>query len=185
MLSLEPKPTIRFRKINSKNNISTIDDQFISPNIELEKTKNNNFRIDLSSKSNNKSKNKSNNKKNKNKKSEKNKIYTTSFIDIAIINYNKGFYHASLENAFKSLENENCSVKANYIILLSYLEMYDIDSAEKFVQNKKNKKLKILLENKKKSINLKSSEFRDYSLYINLLYNLYKNNSFLSWCHIK
>ena len=185
MLSLEPKPTIRFRKINSKNNISTIDDQFISPNIELEKTKNNNFRIDLSSKSNNKSKNKSNNKKNKNKKSEKNKIYTTSFIDIAIINYNKGFYHASLENAFKSLENENCSVKANYIILLSYLEMYDIDSAEKFVQNKKNKKLKILLENKKKSINLKSSEFRDYSLYINLLYNLYKNNSFFPKVEIK
>ena len=74
MLSLEPKLSIRQRKKNSKNNLSPIGDKFISPNIEVEKTKSSNFRIDLSSKSGNKSKNKNNNNKSKNKKLEKNKI---------------------------------------------------------------------------------------------------------------
>ena len=91
MLSLEPKLSIRQRKKNSKNNLSPIGDKFISPNIEVEKTKSSNFRIDLSSKSGNKSKNKNNNNKSKNKKLEKNKIINSSFINLAIINYNQGF----------------------------------------------------------------------------------------------
>ena len=184
MLSIEPKPSIRHRKTNSKNNLSTISNQFISQDIDIEKTKNNCFRIDLSSKSNNKSKNKSN-KKSKTKKSEKNKIFNISFIDIAIQNYNKGYYKTSLEYGFKSLKNEVCTLKANYIILLSYLELYDIDSAEKFVNTTKNKKLKLLLENKKKDIISKSSEFKDYPLYIYLIQNLYKNNSFFPKVEIK
>ena len=65
MLSIEPNPSIRHRKTNSKNNLTTIGKQFISQNIDLEKTKSNCFRIDLSSKSNNKSKNKSNKKSQK------------------------------------------------------------------------------------------------------------------------
>ena len=184
MLSIEPNPSIRHRKTNSKNNLTTIGKQFISQNIDLEKTKSNCFRIDLSSKSNNKSKNKSN-KKSKTKKSEKNKIFNISFIDIAIQNYNKGYYNTSLEYGFKSLKNEICTLKANYVILLSYLEMFDIDSAEKFVNNTKNRKLKLLLENRKKDIILKTNEFKDYPLYIYLIQNLYKNNSFFPKVEIK
>ena len=185
MLSLEPKLSIRQRKKNSKNNLSPIGDKFISPNIEVEKTKSSNFRIDLSSKSGNKSKNKNNNNKSKNKKLEKNKIINTSFINLAIINYNQGFYQTSLEYAYKSLENENFLMKANYIILLCYLEMYDFESAEKFLENKKNKKLKLLLENKKKNIILKTNEYKDYPLYIFLIKNLYKSNSFFPKVEIK
>ena len=55
----------------------------------------------------------------------KNKIFNISFIDIAIQNYNKGYYNTSLEYGFKSLKNEICTLKANYIILLSYHEMFD------------------------------------------------------------
>ncbi len=87
--------------------------------------------------------------------------------------------------AFKSLENENCISKANYIILLSYLKMYDIVSAEKFLENKKNKKLKLLLENKKEELISKSNEFKDYPLYIFFLQNLYKNNSYFPKVEIK
>ena len=185
MLSLEPKLSIRQRKKNSKNNLSPIGDKFISPNIEVEKTKSSNFRIDLSSKSGNKSKNKNNNNKSKNKKLEKNKIINSSFINLAIINYNQGFYQTSLEYAYKSIETENCIMKANYIILLCYLEMYDFESAEKFLENKKNKKLKLLLENKKKNIILKTNEYKDYPLYIFLIKNLYKSNSFFPKVEIK
>ena len=185
MLSIEPKYFLRKRKDNSKNKTETIDDKLISSNDDLEKIKMNYFKIDLSSKSNNKSKNKNNNNKNKNKKEEKNKIFNISFIDLAISNFEQGFYKLSLGYAFKSLENENCISKANYIILLSYLKMYDIVSAEKFLENKKNKKLKLLLENKKVELISKSNEFKDYPLYIFFLQNLYKNNSYFPKVEIK
>ena len=178
MLSIEPKYFLRKRKDNSKNKTQTIEDKLISSDYDLEKIKMNYFKIDLSSKSNNKSKNKNNNNKNKNKKEEKNKIFNISFIDLAISNFEQGFYKLSLGYAFKSLENENCISKANYIILLSYLKMYDIVSAEKFLENKKNKKLKLLLENKKEELISKSNEFKDYPLYIFFFFFLYKNNSY-------
>ena len=72
-----------------------------------------------------------------------------------------------------------------FIILLCYLEMYDFESAEKFLENKKNKKLKLLLENKKKNIILKTNEYKDYPLYIFLIKNLYKSNSFFPKVEIK
>jgi histone-lysine N-methyltransferase SETD3 len=63
--------------------------------------------------------------------------------------------------------------------------MYDIVSAEKFLENKKNKKLKLLLENKKEELISKSNEFKDYPLYIFFLQNLYKNNSYFPKVEIK
>ena len=185
MLPIEPKHFLRPRKTNSKNKFLIIDDKLISSSSDLEKIKINHFKIDLSSKSNNKSKNKNNKNKSKTKKSEKNKISNTSYLDMAVINYDKGFYKTSLGYAYKSLEYENSITKANYVILLSLLKMYDIESAEKFVQNKKNKKLKILLENKKEEIISKSNEYKDYPLYIYFLQSLYKNNSFFPKVEIK
>ena len=185
MLPIEPKYFLRQRKNNSKNKIQINDDKLISSYDDLEKIKINYFKIDLSSKSNNKSKNKNNNNKSKTKKSEKNKIFNISYMDLAESNFDHGFYKLSLGYAFKSLENENCISKANYIILLSYLKMYDFVSAENFLQNKKNKKLKILLENKKEEIISKSNEFKDYPLYIYFLQNLYKNNSYFPKIEIK
>ena len=117
MLSIEPKYFLRKRKDNSKNKTQTIEDKLISSDYDLEKIKMNYFKIDLSSKSNNKSKNKNNNYKNKTKKEEKNKIFDISYIDLALSNFEQGFYKLSLGYAFKSLDNENCISKANDIIL--------------------------------------------------------------------
>ena len=187
MHPIEPKHSLKLRKTNSKNkNLNIVDNYLITSN-DLEKAKMNYFKIDLSSKSNNKSKNKNNNSKSKHKKSEKNKIFNTSYIDMALMNYEKGYYQISLGYALQSIENnEKYNMKANYVILLCYLHMFDFDSAEKFVQSKKNnKKLKLLLENKKEEIITKTNEFKDYPLCINFLQNLYKNNSFFPKVEIK
>ena len=185
MFPFEPKYFLRPRKTNSKNKIISIENEFTSSDNDIEKIKLNYFKIDLSSKQNNKSKNKNNNNRNKEKISKSDEIYNSSYIDMAINNYNKGFYKLSLEYAFNSLEKEKYNTKVNYIILLCYLKMYDIDSAEKFLKNKKSKKLKILLENKKEEIISKSNEFKDYTLYIYFIQNLYKNNSFFPKVEIK
>ena len=179
MLKNEPISPLKPRRKNSKNNIQIIKDEYISLCKNGEKIKNEYFKIDLSGKINKKSKNKSR------KKSDKNKFCKISYIDIAIINYEQGFYQAALKCAMKALEYENCQGKANYIILLCYLEMYDIDSAEKFLLNSKNKKLKLLLENKKKILITKSNEYKSYPEYINFLRNLYKNNAFFPKVEIK
>ena len=185
MLTFEPKYFLRPRKTNSKNKIISIGNEFTSSDIDIEKIKLNYFKIDLSSKQNNKSKNKDFNNRKKTNISEKNEICNSSYIDMAINNYNKGFYKLSLENAFNSLEKEKNNTKVNYIILLCYLKMYDIDSAEKFLKNKKSKKLKTLLENKKAEIISKSKEYNDYILYISFIKNLYKNNSYFPKVEIK
>ena len=184
MLTVEPKYFLRQRKTNSKSKILKNDNKLILSYDDIEKIKSNCFKIDLSSKSNNKSKYKNNNK-HKEKKSEKNKIFNISYIDLAESNFDLGFYKVSLGYAFKSLENENNISKANSIILLCYLNMLDIVSAENFLQNKKNKKLRILLENKKEEIIAKSNEFKDYPLYIFFLQHLYRNNSYFPKVEIK
>ena len=135
MLTFEPKYFLRPRKTNSKNKIISIGNEFTSSDIDIEKIKLNYFKIDLSSKQNNKSKNKDFNNRKKTNISEINEICNSSYFDMAINNYNKGFYKLSLENAFNSLEKEKYNTKVNYIILLCYLKMYDIDSAEKFLKN--------------------------------------------------
>ena len=128
MHPIEPKHSLKLRKTNSKNkNLNIVDNYLITSN-DLEKAKMNYFKIDLSSKSNNKSKNKNNNSKSKHKKSEKNKIFNTSYIDMALMNYEKGYYQISLGYALQSIENnEKYNMKANYVILLCYLHMFDFD----------------------------------------------------------
>ena len=55
--------------------------------------------------------------------------------------------------------------------------MCDINMAEKYSENK-NKRLKALIEKHKKDINQKSKKYKTYPLYMKLLKELYKYNSF-------
>ena len=180
MFPIVPLPQLKQKRKNSKTNNS----QIISSSSDIDKSKNYIFKINLSSKNKNNNINKRDTNKNTNKiikieKTEKIENNNISFIDNAIINFGKGLYNLSLKDALKSIELEDFSENANYIAFLCYLEMYDIDSAEKFLVNQnKNKKLKNLLENKKIQILTNSNKYKSYPKYINFLQNLYKNNAF-------
>ena len=180
MFPIVPLPQLKQKRKNSKTNNS----QIISSSSDIDKSKNYIFKINLSSKNKNNNINKRDTNKNTNKiikieKTEKIENNNISFIDNAIINFGKGLYNLSLKDALKSIELEEFSENANYIAFLCYLEMYDIDSAEKFLVNQnKNKKLKNLLENKKIQILTNSNKYKSYPKYINFLQNLYKNNAF-------
>ena len=198
MLPIVPLPPLKQKRKNSKTtaNISTINNQILSSPSQIDKSKNYAFKIDTSSKIINNNNDINVNKKNNNKinnininkiikieKIEKtenkqtNENLNLSFIDSAIINFSKGLYNLSLQDALKSMETEDFSSKANYIAFLCYLEMYDIESAEKLLVNK-NRKLKNILEAKKKQILANINNFKSYPKYINFLQYLYKNNSF-------
>ena len=102
---------------------------------------------------------------------------TTLLIKRAICYLAKGYYTLSLKDALKSIELDNKFNKGYYIASLCYLEMYDIENAEKY-SNNKNLRLKSLIEKNKKEIIIKSRKYKSYPLFINFLKELYKYNSF-------
>ena len=106
-----------------------------------------------------------------------NKENTTFLIKRAICYLAKGYYTLALKDALKSIEIDQSFNKGYYIASLCYLEMYDIDMAEKYSQNK-NKRLKALIDKNKKEIYQKSKKYKSYPLYVNFLRELYKYNAF-------
>ena len=106
-----------------------------------------------------------------------NKESTTYLIKRAICYLAKGYYTLALKDALKTIEIDNTFNKGYYIASLCYLEMYDIDMAEKYSKNK-NKRLKALIDKNKKELYLKSKKYKSYPLYVNFLKELYKYNSF-------
>ena len=82
----------------------------------------------------------------------------------------------SLKDALKTIEIDNKYNKGHYIASLCYLEMYDIENAEKHSHN--NIRLKSLIEKKKKDTIIKTRKYKSYPLIINFLKELYKYNSF-------
>ena len=111
------------------------------------------------------------------KKINNNKDDIIHLIKRAICYLSKGYYSLALKDALNTLEINNNYSKGYYIASLCYLEMYDIDSAEKYLMNK-NKRLKNLIEQNKKEIIIKSKKYKTYPLYIKFLKELYKYNSF-------
>ena len=102
---------------------------------------------------------------------------TTFLIKRAICYLSKGYYPFALKDALRTIEIDKNFNKGYYIVSLCYLEMYDINMAEKYSENK-NKRLKALIEKHKKDINQKSEKYKTYPLYIKFLKELYKYNSF-------
>ena len=105
------------------------------------------------------------------------KSNTTFLIYRAICYLAKGFYTLSLKDALKSIEIDPKFLKGYYIASLSYLEMYDIEKAEKFTKEK-NQRLLSLIENKKKDIKIKFKKFKSYPIYIKFLKELYKYDAY-------
>jgi len=106
-----------------------------------------------------------------------NKDNTTFLIKRAICYLAKGYYTLALKDALQSIEIDDTFSKGYYIASLCYLEMYDIDMAEKYSQNK-NKRLKALIEKNKKELSLKTKKYKSYPLYVKFLRELYKYNAF-------
>mgnify|MGYP002624900556 FL=1 len=106
-----------------------------------------------------------------------NKENTTFLIKRAICYLAKGYYTLALKDALKSIEIDQSFNKGYYIASLCYLEMYDIDMAEKYSQNK-NKRLKALIDKNKKELIQKTKKYKSYPIYVKFLRELYKYNSF-------
>jgi histone-lysine N-methyltransferase SETD3 len=102
---------------------------------------------------------------------------TTFLIKRAICYLAKGYYTLALKDALKTIEIDNTFNKGYYIASLCYLEMYDIDMAEKYSQNK-NKRLKALIDKNKKELYQKTKKYKSYPLYVKFLRELYKYNAF-------
>jgi len=102
---------------------------------------------------------------------------TTFLIKRAICYLAKGYYTLALKDALRTIEIDNTFNKGYYIASLCYLEMYDIEMAEKYSQNK-NKRLKALIDKNKKELYQKSKKYKSYPLYVKFLRELYKYNAF-------
>ena len=102
---------------------------------------------------------------------------TTFLIKRAICYLAKGFYTLALKDALKSIEIDKKFSKGYYIASLSYLEMYDVEKAEKYAKDK-NQRLNYLIEKTKNDIKLKTQKFKSYPIYLNFLRELYKYDSF-------
>ena len=89
----------------------------------------------------------------------------------------KGFFSLALRDALKTIEIAPKFSKGYYIASLSYLEMYDIEKAEKY-SKEKNQKLISLIEKRKKEIKSKSKQFKSYPLFIKFLKELYHYDAF-------
>ena len=164
------------------------------PLIKIKKQKKNKSQLNILSKSKNKlnqkekdeNKEKTNNKYESNysiaidhytKKINNDEENTTLLIKRAICYLAKGYFMLSLKDALKTIEIDKNFNKGYYIASLCYLEMYDIENAEKYSQNK-NLRLKSLIEKSKKEIILKTRKYKSFPLFINFLKELYKYNSF-------
>ncbi len=107
----------------------------------------------------------------------KDKNNTSLLIKRAICYLAKNLYNFALKDALNALKINNNFDKGYYIASLCYLEMYDIEMAEKYCLSK-DQKLKNLIEERKKYLYNKTIKFKNYPLYITFLKELYKNNAF-------
>ena len=100
----------------------------------------------------------------------------------AICYLGKGYYTLALKDALKAIEIDPYFSKGYYIAAISYLEMYDLENAERYIMKDKskvkNQRLLNLLDKNKKDIRRKCQKFKLYSKYLFFLKELYKYDSF-------
>ena len=106
-----------------------------------------------------------------------NKSNVSYIIKRAICYLAKNLYTLALKDALKTIEMNKNVDKGYYIASLCYLEMYDIEMAEKYCREK-DQKLKCLIEERKKYLYNKSIKFKNYPKYVEFLKTLYKCNAF-------
>ena len=102
---------------------------------------------------------------------------TTLIIKRANCYLAKSLYNNALKDALTAIKINKNFNKGYNIASLCYLEMYNIEMAEKFCKDT-NHGLKNLIEQRKKDLNNKCTKFKNYSIYITFLKELYKHNVF-------
>ncbi|MCQ2818149.1 MAG: SET domain-containing protein-lysine N-methyltransferase [archaeon] len=103
----------------------------------------------------------------------------------------KGFYTLALKDALRTIDLNPKFTKGYYIATLCYLEMNDIENAEKFAYENNepssknssilinnNQRLYYLLEKSKNEIQSKCKQYKLYSKYLYFLKELYRYDSF-------
>ena len=113
-----------------------------------------------------------------------NKSNVSYIIKRAICYLAKNLYTLALKDALKTIEINQNFDKGYYIVSLCYLEMYDIEMAEKYCREK-DQKLKCLIEERKKYLYNKSIKFQNYPQYVEFLKELYKHNAYFPKLEIK
>ena len=108
-------------------------------------------------------------------KNDKNNI--SLIIKRAICYLAKNIFSFALKDALTTIEIDKNFNKGYHIASLCYLEMYNLEMAEKYCKDN-NKKLKDLIEKTKKDLYDKSIKFKSYPIYINFLKELYKYNAY-------
>ena len=112
-----------------------------------------------------------------NKSINNDKNNTSLIIKRAICYLAKNLYNNALKDALTAIEINKNFNKGYYIASLCYLEMYNIEMAEKFCRDN-DQRLKNLIEERKKDLNNKCIKFKNYPIYITFLRELYKYNAF-------
>ena len=102
---------------------------------------------------------------------------TSLIIKRAICYLAKNLFTCALKDALTTIEINKNFNKGYYIASLCYLEMYNIEMAEKYCKDN-NQKLKNLIEKTKQDLYNKCIKFKSYPIYINFLRELYNNNAY-------
>ena len=96
----------------------------------------------------------------------------------------KGYYTLALKDALQTIEINPKFSKGYYIAAISYLEMKDIENAERYSQGS-NLRLTVLIEKNKKEISKMCKKFKLYPKYLHFIRELYKYDSFFPKLEIK
>lgn len=112
-----------------------------------------------------------------NKSINNDKNNTSLIIKRAICYLAKNLYTQALNDALKAIEINNNFNKGYYIASLCYLEMYNIEMAEKFCKDN-DQGLRDLIEERKKDLYNKCIKFKSYPKYITFIKELYKYNAY-------
>ena len=102
---------------------------------------------------------------------------TSFLIKRSICYLAKNLYVLALKDALKSIEINPNFAKGFYIASLCYLEMYNIEMAEKYCLQE-NQKLKDIISKTKQDLMIKCKKYKIYPLFITFLKELYIYNAF-------
>lgn len=106
------------------------------------------------------------------------KTTITTLINKAICNLAKGFYNLALKDALKTIDLDSSFSKGYYIASLAYLEMHEVEKAEKLIKDNSNKRLISLIQKKKEEQKKKKRSFKLYEAYLNFAKELYRKDAY-------
>lgn len=117
------------------------------------------------------------------KQKEAAKDLKTSILNRALCFISKGFYNRAIKDSLRVLELDSHNDKAKSIICLSYIEMNDIKSAEKYLPL--NNSLHVVYEKKMNELIEYKSKYVSYDNYLYFIKTLYNYDAYFPKIDIK